>query len=92
MRTRHTGNTTQLPVEKIKSMLDNGMRQADVARHFNVSQATISRQAGKAPDKKAKKQERICTCCGLRPVASGNRMLCRVCFRTQSHDAHRLWA
>jgi len=76
---------SDLPVEKIQSMLDEGMRQTDVASAFNVSQATISRLAGMppAPVKKTKKTVRLCSCCEVRPIAKGNRFLCSQCYRLQ---------
>ncbi|VVS92212.1 helix-turn-helix domain-containing protein [Desulfoluna spongiiphila] len=73
-----------LPIEKIQSLLDEGRRQSDVAMLFGVAQSTISRIAcmGKTdpPEPAYPPDVRLCTCCGVMPVAEGNRFLCTTCF------------
>jgi len=91
---RKPGRQSDLPVEDIKQMLDNGMRQIDVATIYDVSQGTISRIA-KLPEKPRAESERsahICTCCGERRIAKGNRFLCSVCFRSETVEGHTVWA
>ena len=91
---RKLGRQSDLPVEDIKQMLDNGMRQVDVATIYDVSQGTISRIARlpEKPMRKNKGSARICTCCGERPIAKGNRFLCSVCFRNETVESHTVWA
>ena len=76
-----------LPVEDIKQMLDEGLRQIDVARLYNVSQSVISRIA-KQPETKTQ----MCSCCGMRQIASGNRFLCDLCYKQETFEEHSLCA
>ena len=83
-----------LPVEDIKQMLDEGLRQIDVAMIYNVSQSAISRIA-KMPEQKAGARQsacRVCSCCGKRQIASGNRFLCSVCYQSEAVEEHTLCA
>lgn len=92
---RKPGRQSDLPVEDIKQMLDNGgMRQIDVATIYDVSQGTISRIARLPEKSKAESHgsAHICTCCGERRIAKGNRFLCSVCFRSESVEDHTVWA
>lgn len=81
---RKPRNKKDLPIQEIKRMLDDGMRQSDVALFFGVSQPTISRLSAVPVQNKSlknlKKNTCICTCCHLRPVAKGNSFLCSWCF------------
>ncbi len=92
---RKTGNKVlNLPVEKIKYLLDEGMRQIDVATMFDVSQGTISRISrtpGKANQKSATKTH-VCSCCNQRPIAKGNRFLCATCYAGETMEEHIAWA
>ncbi len=85
---------TSLPVDEIKHMLDEGMRQVDVALLFNVSQTTISRLYA-IPHKSARKNVKdanLCSCCQQRPIAKGNRLLCLSCYKAHHHEEHMAWA
>jgi hypothetical protein len=86
---RKPGRKSTLPVSEIKHMLDEGMRQKDVALIFNVSQTTISRLAA-TPD--LVEDTRLCSCCQERPVAKGNRLLCSHCFTHKDLEEHVVWA
>lgn len=94
LQRRNLETKSNLPVEEIKSMLDQGMRQVDVATFFNVSQPTISRLArmAQAPAKKEKEPAQLCTSCGRHPIAKGNRFLCSDCYRHQIHEDYMAWA
>jgi len=92
---RKPKNKKDLPIQEIKRMLDEGMRQSDVALFFEVSQPTISRLTA-APvqnksSKNLKKNTRICTCCNLRPVAKGNSFLCAWCFSKAALEGDQVY-
>jgi predicted XRE-type DNA-binding protein len=83
-----------LPVEEIKHMLDEGLRQIDVAMFYNVTQSAISRIA-RMPEQIACTREsttRMCSCCGARPIANGNRFLCDLCYKQETFEEHSLCA
>ncbi len=81
-------NQTNLTEKDIQQLLDNGMRQIDVAMLFNVSQSTISRLAAKPKiyTKTTTNDVEFCSCCRKRPIAKGNRFLCGGCYRGEMHD------
>lgn len=77
-----SGKKKDLPIKQIRQMLDNGIRQIDVAILFEVSQSTISRYSD-MPSKMSKqlnKNAQLCSSCHKRVVAKGNRFLCTTCF------------
>lgn len=83
-----------LPVEEIKQMLDEGLRQIDVAEIYNVAQCTISRIA-RIPDQQPvtrNRSTRVCSCCGKRPIAKGNRLLCSECFKGEAVEEYAMCA
>lgn len=83
-----------LPVQEIKHMLDEGLRQIDVAMIYNVPQSTISRIA-RMPEQMPRTSgstERMCSCCGARKIASGNRFLCDLCYKQETFEEHSLCA
>nr|WP_321399376.1 hypothetical protein [uncultured Desulfobacter sp.] len=83
-----------LPVQEIKHMLADGLRQIDVATIYDVPQSTISRIARmseRMPDTR-ESTERMCSCCGARQIASGNRFLCDLCYKQESFEEHSLCA
>jgi hypothetical protein len=90
----HHAKKYDLPVQEIKRILDEGLRQIDVASLFGVSQATISRIAKTKPPATltSKCKTELCTCCGLRPIATGNRFLCSYCYHSSDHEDHMIWA
>ncbi|MCP3944847.1 MAG: hypothetical protein GY710_25670 [Desulfobacteraceae bacterium] len=86
------GRKSNLSAQKIKRMIDNGMRQKDIATFFGVSQPTISRlTVPLKSSKKNKKNTRLCTCCNQRPIATGNRFLCLECFDGRNLKNRMSW-
>ncbi|MCF8088970.1 MAG: hypothetical protein K9L23_13040 [Desulfotignum sp.] len=83
-----------LPVEEIKQLLDEGMRQIDVAELYNVTQSAISRLVSKRrlPAGTRHKNVRICSCCETRPVATTNRFLCELCYSRETTEECSVWA
>ncbi|WP_300668108.1 hypothetical protein [Desulfoluna sp.] len=78
------GPKTHLPIDEILSLLDEGHKQSDVAELYGTTQPTISRlyrnkHSASATGKKAPGAP-LCSCCGQRTVAEGNRFLCSWCF------------
>lgn len=85
----HTQTTTRahhthLPLDEIQRLLDEGHKQCDVALLFGTTQPTISRlcRNRNSPAGKTKRDPGapVCSCCGDRAVAKGNRFLCSWCF------------
>jgi heterodisulfide reductase subunit A-like polyferredoxin len=78
-----------LPVDEIKHLLDEGMRQIDVAALYNVTQSAISRLVSKPRVAENKSQNiRMCSCCGSRPLAKGNWFLCEICYSRETTEEH----
>jgi transcriptional regulator with XRE-family HTH domain len=71
--------------QKVQALVDEGYRQADIAKIFGVTQSYISRITKKVSVQKQEKKK-ICSCCGRRPVADGNRFLCYNCARLPESD------
>jgi hypothetical protein len=88
----------------VSRLLAEGKTQVQIARAIGVSPPTISAfiRRHKLKKRAAPPQEfekptgqqplfKKCSCCGIRPVASGNRMLCTECqhrdppIETQEH-------
>jgi len=75
----------------VQEMLDSGVSICEVARKLDCSDALICQiKMGLRRDQRRPKHldlrgQRICTCCGVRPVKKGNHFLCEICFRSGSN-------
>lgn len=70
--------TEAVTPQKVVALIGNGISQKEIARRYNLSVYRVSRMKQQAIIQR--KKGRRCTCCGVRPVARGNRFLCNECF------------